>query len=114
MGFDMIIGNGDLLLLDSLQLGGAGCYSVGSMAGLSKVLLGIWENYDNHELEKALKLQEQAIKAFKVLSAHPNGFMSAGKYLAGQLNQLPLGKVRAPLPITGDSPELVQDFKEAL
>jgi len=107
-GFDVMVGNGDELLLSSLVLGASGGFSVPGMMGGLEPLLKVRDCFHKGDFEEAAEWQAQAAKQFRFLKSQPLGFMSSGKALAGQVTGISMGPVRPPLQAISSQKELTE------
>jgi N-acetylneuraminate lyase len=105
-GFDVMIGNGDELLLSALVLGASGGFSVPGMMNGLKPLINVSKCFNNNDIKNAMKWQYQAGEQFRFLKSTRLGFMSTGKALSNELTSLSMGPPRLPLEELSDVSEL--------
>lgn len=110
MGFDMIIGNGDELILPCLTLGGFGGFSLISMIGAQHLIQKVWDSFEAGDLKAAQKAQAAAREAMSIVANNSTGFISTGKYLTSEISGLKLGYCREPIPRTAPNEDLVNAF----
>ncbi len=87
---------------DEQLVSGLAAGSVGGIGGtfgaMPKLYLAIYENYCKGDMQKAMKLQDEALKIIEVLTSSTSSMYAVIKEVLRIMHNIDIGDVRSPLP----------------